>query len=146
MNALVALISALPRFLARLGVCPVVGGAAGAIAGGLTGLVQVEHAGDFSTRDILVLGLLAGAFVWLLALLVIGLWHRYGVRAIFLPALVTSLLSALLAVWVNDLVDRPGFAGLIGLVLGLLVGLLLCWLCGALVRERLVQTSRRFRE
>ena len=93
--------------------------------------MQLAHPGlVLSWADIVKVGILLGLLGWVVVLVVVGMWLRYGVRAIFLAALINAILTSVLAVYANNLIQRPTLASLIGLVVGVLVGAALCWLCG----------------
>jgi hypothetical protein len=127
MNTLVA------RLFATLTVCMAAGGIVGTIAGVVYGLVR----DDFTSRPAgkLLLGALILAGVgWAVVLFVIGVLFRYGVLSIALPSLVTALLTAIATVFLVDLDGLWTVGALLGLVVGLLIGAILCELCEWLSR------------
>lgn len=121
---------ALGRLLfGKLSLCALAGALVGAGAGGVLGLYLVGVPSPaLSAGQILQLGALLGLLGWLVVLLIIGLWLRYGARRIALPSFVTAMFTAVLTVYFNLLVGQPVLATLVGLVVGILVGTVLCWL------------------
>jgi hypothetical protein len=114
----------------KLTFCGHVGAIVGALVGLFFGLAQAEQDGsDLSFGQLLAIGGITGGISWAIILLVVGIWLRYGARAIALPSLVTSLVTSFLTVLFNDLVDEPSVASLIGLAVGVVVGALLCFIC-----------------
>jgi hypothetical protein len=115
----------------RLTLCPVIGGIAGAFVGMVFGLVQLGHSSeDLSAIGLLAVAMIAGGSAWGIILVVVGLWLHYGARAIAFPALVTVLITAVLTVYANHALQLPAVAGLVGVAIALVVGFLLCLLCG----------------
>jgi hypothetical protein len=111
--------------------CAASGAIAGGTAGLLFGLAYRLSTVPISTADGVQAGVVLGLFGWVVLLLLIGVWLHYGVRAIALPALVTSLLSAVLTVLISMRYPPSPLADLwIGLLVGTLVGAALCALCG----------------
>ena len=109
--------------------------ASGAICGGLAGTVMGVYQGPpgaavMTAAQALQVGLVLGFLGWIVLLLVIGAWLHYGASAIALPALVNALLSSVLTVFVCNALNMPFLDVLLGLVIGTLVGWLLCLLCG----------------
>jgi|SRR5215831_15014230 len=127
MKALIALAKAV---FGKLPICSLVGAIIGSIAGFLFGMLQ-SQAGlpIFPMIDVLRIGLLLAILGWLIVLVVVGIWLRYGAPAIALQALVNGILTAVLTVYANNLIRQPVWATIIGLVIGILVGLILCWYC-----------------
>jgi hypothetical protein len=116
---------------ARLPFCSKIGAIAGAVAGALMGMAMgaivpggLTMAGIFEAAGMLAV---AG---WITVLILVGVWLRYGLAQIWAPAALNALLTALLTVWVNNLVRLPWAATLLGILAGVLVGAILCRLCG----------------
>ncbi|WP_436294722.1 hypothetical protein [Variovorax sp. LjRoot178] len=110
--------------------CAASGAIAGGTAGFLFGLAQMLSTTPLSISDAIQVGILLGLFAWVALLLLIGIWLHYGVRGIALPALITSLLSAVLTVMISTRFPHPLADLWIGLLVGTIVGAALCALCG----------------
>ena len=126
MSAIISLAGAL---FGRLSFCALNGAIVGAIAGFLIGLLQGEHAQPLAAAEVLGVGVTLGLLGWAFILIVVGMWLHYGSSAVAWPALINALLTAVLTVWVNNLVDLQTIATLIGILIGILVGTVLCRLC-----------------
>jgi hypothetical protein len=114
----------------RLSLCSLIGAIVGGISGFLFGLLI----GQFGTlvltgNEILRIGLILAVVGWLAVLLIVGVWLRYRISAIFLISLINAVLTAVLTVYFNYLIQQPILATLIGLLIGILVGVILCWFC-----------------
>ena len=117
----------------KLGVCALNGALVGALAGFLYGAVLEEHATHIpTTAELLQMVALLTITCWLVVLLIVGLWLHYGASAIALPLLLNAFVTVLLTVWINNQILIPEIAGLIGLLVGILVGFVLCRFCGRL--------------
>lgn len=133
-----SIINAVVRFFIWLGetlfrslsFCALAGAMIGVIVGFLFGLVQTAHpAAIFTPFDLTISSLLLALVGFIVVLVIFGVWQRYGVRAIFLPALINALATAFLTVYVNDALRQSLFAAPVGLLIGILVGSVLCALC-----------------
>jgi len=80
-------------------------------------------------QEVVSTGVILALFGWLVVLLVAGVWLSYGVQSVALPALVNAIFTGVLVVYVNNVIQVPALAALIGLLIGVLVGTALCWLC-----------------
>ncbi len=118
-------------WLARSGICTIVG----IIAGSFTGLLFGPLLLGAPKHQIPVylaagLGLILGLLSWLLVLWMLGVMTDYIVGDVALPVLLNCLLaSTLTALWVNFL-HRPYLAMPLGWIIGFAVGRLLCVICG----------------
>jgi acid phosphatase family membrane protein YuiD len=111
----------------RLSFCALVGGMLGAITGLLFTAIQAP--GLYTNQDLLYISLALAFVSFLLVLLIAGGFCRYGVRSIFLGTLVNSLVTSVLTVFAAERVGFPPVTALLGLVIGILVGSILCRLC-----------------
>ena len=117
----------------KLGVCALNGALVGALAGFLCGALLEEHAAHVpTTAELLQIVALLTITCWLVVLLIVGLWLHYGASAIAWPLLLNAFVTVLLTVWLNNIIRIPEIAGLIGLLVGILVGFVLCRFCGRL--------------
>lgn len=130
MGALVALARAL---FGRLGLCAMSGAIVGSQAGYFVGIVLLHLAPTTPTAQQLgVAGLILALMGWLVVLLLIGTWLGYGVRRIALPALLNALLVSFITVLLVNGLGLPGWGMLLGFLVGIVIGSLLCKWC----RER----------
>jgi hypothetical protein len=114
----------------RLSICSLVGVIAGSFAGFAFAIFEKDHPGlSLSTQQLFAIGLLLGVTGFLLVLYFVGLLLRYGIGPIFWPALVNSLLTALLTVFFAYWLKMPALYAVAGLLIGVVVGALLCRLC-----------------
>lgn len=122
---------------ARLPFCSLPGAVAGSFAGFIVTLFMLEHPDlTLSPQEQVLLGLMIGITAWLLILLLYGMILQYGIGAIMWPSLLNALLSALLTVFVNLWLARPPIASVLGLLIGILVGALLCRFCRDVTRRQ----------
>ena len=118
------------NFVAKSGVCAASGAIAGAIVGGLFGLVYVLAASPMIPPTLLFeisAGLSLAA--WVAVLLIVGVFGNYGVVTIAARALVTCLLTGIITVWVIYLAHAGGYGTLLGWIVGFLIGKTLCAAC-----------------
>jgi hypothetical protein len=109
--------------------------ASGALAGGFTGsvlglLLSPPNAITLTASEALRAGVILGLVGWVIILLVVGAWLHYGISQIAAPSLVNAMLSAILTVFVCRAVHFPIADTVLGLMVGTLVGWILCQLCG----------------
>lgn len=123
----------MPTFLTiwRRSLCAVSGAIAGGFIGLIIGLAQAQSPLVLTMSQVVQAAVILGLLAWLVLLLIVGVWLHYGVSAIGLPSLVTSLLTSLLTVYLANKVQISLLAVFIGLLAGTLVGFALCRLCGA---------------
>lgn len=113
----------------RLSLCALSGGLVGVIVGFFIGTYLWLEPGPLIVPDLVLAAMILGmpAFGFVLAL--VGLWLRYGVATVFLPLLVNAFFTAWLTVWFNSEIQMPSLGAPAGLIVGVLVGSLLCYLC-----------------
>ena len=129
MKTLVVIAHAL---LSRVPFCSLAGMLVGSITGTLFGLTLFAHPGaSLDLKTLLGIGLLLGLLGFVFVLFFIGVLLRYGIGQIFLPGLVNALITAVITVLVDYVLQVPELAGWVGLLIGLLVGAILCRLCEA---------------
>jgi hypothetical protein len=117
--------------IARSGVCAVSGAIAGSIVGGIFGSVYAlagsPHAPNVPVLWKIALGL--SVFAWLIVVVMVGIFGNYGVLNAAVKALVTSLVTGVVTVWLIYLL-HIGFAGtLLGWLVGFLIGRFFCKMC-----------------
>lgn len=119
--------------IARSGVCAVSGAIAGSIVGGIFGTVYAlagsPHAPNVSVVWEISLGL--SVFAWLIVTVIVGVFGNYGVLNSAVKALVTSLVTGVVTVWLIYLL-HIGFIGmLLGWLVGFFIGRFFCRRCSA---------------
>lgn len=114
----------------NLSICALTGGIVGTLTGFFFGLLQDEQSGTLiMIRELLGVGLILAAAAWLFVVMLFGVWLRYGVTNIALPAFVNSVFTSTITVLLCNWVGISALAAPIGLFTGLAVGYLLCWWC-----------------
>src|SRR6185369_1386896 len=89
----------------KLPFCSLIGGTVGVIAGSFLGLtMDAMMPGGLSAIQIVEAGLILSLVGWITVLVVFGLWLRYGLAQLWWPAAINAVLTAILTVWVNNLV------------------------------------------
>ena len=107
---------------------------AGAVGGALFAAMFeniVFGSSPLSLGDLLLTVGILVFLVWILILLLFGIWLRYTVGRIFIQSLVVLLLTATVIVWVYQ-IWPTSFIALFGYFIGIMVGTILCWLCSLL--------------
>jgi hypothetical protein len=109
----------------------------GAIVGGFTGMIMQLlqsplHPPLLTISEVLKIGLILGLAGWLGMLVVLAVWLHYRLSQIAGPALVNSLLSAILTVFVSNIFRYSIIDTVLGIFIGTVVGWLLCLACGKL--------------
>jgi hypothetical protein len=112
----------------RRSLCAVSGAIAGGITGLLFGLAQLSS-GKIAMTAAAETGIVLGFIAWIAILVVVGLWLHYGPRVIALPSLITSLVTAVLTVFIGNQLSIPILDVWIGLLVGTVVGAIFCRLC-----------------
>jgi hypothetical protein len=105
----------------------------GSVIGAILTLLDWVHEGklELTGGEILaIIGLLT-AFGWLVLLFIFVGALRMPFTAVALPALVNALLVVVCTVLIAYVLDAFGLAWLIGPLVGLLIGILLCYLSRA---------------
>ncbi|MBZ0281429.1 MAG: hypothetical protein K8L97_11875 [Anaerolineae bacterium] len=124
------LITTSKTLFGRVPFCGINGGIIGIIVGFLFGMLQLEHPdGSFTLAELVIAILLLVLVSWAFILLVVGVWLRYGAGQIALPALVNALITGTLTVLANLIVKSTALSVPLGWLIGILVGMALCWLC-----------------
>ena len=114
---------------AKLPFCAGPGAVVGALAGFVSALALLGQMLPTTPQNVVVMGLLCGLLGFVFILVVYGIWLRYGVGVIFWPALLNALTTSILTVGSNNLLKLPAIAGWLGLLIGILVGSILCRWC-----------------
>lgn len=122
--------------------CAAAGAIAGGFAGLMTALLQIMHGtvpaltpSSTFWRAVILLTLVAV----LIVLFLMGVLLRYGIGNIVLQSIVTCFFSVLLTVWLLEKINVPVIAVPLGIVIGTIVGWILCYLfCG---RDKLVEAQ-----
>ncbi len=129
MNAIAKFLTSLSSITRRTGVCANVGLIAGALAGVLVSLLDLLHSDlVLSNQNAIYLSLILGAFTWTALIFILSVLVRYTFKSIAFPALVNCMFTCFLLVFICKWIGVYTFAWLIGIVVGLIVGQLLCLL------------------
>ena len=114
----------------RLPFCSLVGALVGVTAGSLLGLTLDSFPPQgLPPAAVIAAGLMLGGFGWIVVIIFMGVWMRYGVGQIWAPAAVNAALTGVLTVLINLLVRQAVLAPALGIVIGILVGAILCRFC-----------------
>jgi hypothetical protein len=132
--------AALARFLAErlrpIGACGHAGLIVGMIVGGLLGIHDLVEGGiDIATSDLLAYWLLLSLFGWVVLLAIFTLFVRWTLSSVIVPTAINTLLVTGLTLLIVVAAHLYVIAFFVGLLVGLIVGALLCqigrWLKGA---------------
>jgi hypothetical protein len=120
----------LARWLGRLGECGVAGVIGGAVVGMLLTLLYWMHGGalTLTTTELWYVALVLAAFGWIVLIFVLVALVRSTFTSVAIPSLVNTLLVAVLTTFVSHRAGALEWAWLIGMLVGALVGYLLCTL------------------
>jgi hypothetical protein len=119
------------QLISTAGICAVTGSIAGAIVGGLFGLVEfVSENAPMTLATILVMAMILSLAAWVAVLFIVGVFGHYGAVAIAGQALFTCLFTGLATVLLIHAAKAGLFGMLLGWVLGFLIGRALCAVCG----------------
>ncbi len=126
-----ALIAVTRPFSKRLRPCELNGMLIGVFCGMLFSLVWLTAnvSGSVSYPLWLYLALVLAVFCWCWLLVMLSMWLQYQAGPLLLPLAINCLLTSVLTIYVCNLVGVPTLFFLLGLVVGYLVGRLLCRLC-----------------
>lgn len=119
--------------LDRLNFCGRIGAFAGVLIGFAYGALQLEVGRKIDPAGAALAGLVLSLFAIAMALIVYGVLERYGIGTVAIPIVVVSLLTGVLTALVLNAGGVWQVSPLIGLVIGALVGTLVCQVrCGGL--------------
>lgn len=110
----------------------------GALSGALVGTFLKRSQAlmpNMAWIEALEAGFAFSIFAWLCMLLLFGIWLRYTVKQIWIQTLIVTLLTGLsttciLHIWFTH------FAGLVGLIIGIIIGTILTMLCRLIYNAR----------
>lgn len=130
MRWLAGMVAWLARWLGRLGECGVAGVIVGAVAGMLLTLLYWMHGGalTLTTTELWYAALVLAAFGWIVLIFVLVALVRSTFTSVAIPSLVNALLVAVLTTFISYRAGALEWAWLIGMLVGALVGYLLCTL------------------
>lgn len=115
---------------ARLPFCSLVGALVGVTAGSFLGLtLDAIHPPGLTPTAIILAGLLLAVLGWIVVVVLLGIWMRYGAAQIAAAAAVNALITAILTVLINNIVRQAVLAPALGILTGILVGAILCRFC-----------------
>lgn len=125
------------NWLRRLGTCGNAGIIVGAIVGGLLSLLDLLHGPlNVAGADFWRLWIALSLFGWLALLFILAGLVRLTLSSVALPALVNSALVTFLTLWICRAIPAWGWAVPIGILIGMLIGVLLCGLYRNLLERR----------
>lgn len=131
MNQIYLFIQWFSNIFKKLGICATVGFIAGIITG-MALLLDYSVTGAVITltyNETWQVALLLAAFCFLVLLFVLFVLCRYTVSSVFLPTLINCLLTCFFTVYLVNKFAAWEWAVFIGMVVGLIIGYLLCILC-----------------
>lgn len=122
-----SMIHIVSNFTSRLSFFAIVGALSGALVGNLFKRSQTLIP-NMAWIEALEAGFALSTFAWLCMLLLFGIWLRYTVKQIWIQTLIVTILTGLsttciLHIWFTH------FAGLLGLIIGMIIGTILTMLC-----------------
>jgi hypothetical protein len=131
MKAIAKLAAAIGRLFEALGICATIGFIAGALAGMALTLFAMDLVPPpvLGTQDVVQAGLVLGMASAGLLVFYLCVLCRYTFISVFVPVVVNCLLTCILTVWLVNVTGLWGFAVFIGMIVGLLVGRLMCIAC-----------------
>jgi hypothetical protein len=110
--------------------CAKIGAMIGLIVGTMMSLLLAFQPGvTFPASTLWAICALTGVVALVAVLLIVGVWLHYGAGAIFAPVLVNAAFTTILTVWITYKLQKPYLSALVGLVIGVVVGTLLCRAC-----------------
>jgi hypothetical protein len=136
MNTLVRAFLWLTALTRRLSICALTGFLAGGVAGLMLLLLFINQnqALHFTTSEVWLVALELTLFCWLMILLLFCLFQRYTFSSVAAPAFINCFLTCLLTTFLVNQFDWFIVAWLVGMVAGILVGTLLCYINSLLKR------------
>lgn len=123
----------------RLSFCALIGAIIGAIVAIFLTIYQLFHPDPISGQEMLVLGLMLGLFALLAVLLVVGVLMNYGAANILPATTLNAILTSVITVFISYKIGEPFSNFLIGIVVGAVVGTLLCRFCDITDPKRIVK-------
>lgn len=126
--------------LSRLPFWSRVGAIGGAIVGVMTAAGTVEHAPDLSLREVVIISIISGTAAWLFSVVMLSGWLRYRLGDVVLMTLLIVEISAILTVYLADLLEFEDYGPVLGFIVGMIVGAVaeavLCRWCACRHRRR----------
>lgn len=123
----------LARFFRRISFCAKVGALAGSFSAGLFTAIQFASTG-FTFQEALITGAILALGAWLFVLLIVGVLLRYGITQIALITLIICLLTSVGIAILLHSYPLPRQSLVVGFVLGLIIGEIICRICTLLTR------------
>ena len=129
-NWLARLLKATGRRLGHLGECGLTGLIVGAVVGMMLTMLYWRHGatGIFTDQELLYIALMLTVFGWVVVMFVLVVLVRASFAWVRLPSFINALLVAFLTTFVCARAGILKGAWLIGMLIGALVGYLLCTL------------------
>ncbi|SRR6266404_2220633 len=127
MRIITAYLAFVARLLRPVSLCGHVGAIHGSIVGGMMGFFLLGHAHwILRATQAFQFGLILALFAWVTMLVVLCAWERYTFRSVGVPTLLSALITSLFTVFLTNYLRMPLLAWLVGAVVGLFWGEVLC--------------------
>lgn len=133
MNLISKMFGPLERALNKLGICSTVG----LMAGGITGFFLFCHYLNypvpvFTDSELLKVAAMLWLFCFLVILFILFVFCRFKLGSVFIQTLINTLLSSFATTYIVNLTGAWLWAFFIGILIGLIIGRLLCFICNNL--------------
>jgi hypothetical protein len=137
MKTIAAIIRPLEKALNNLGICTTVGFMAGVITGFLLFCYWLTNPtpAPLTPEEFWIGAGMLWLFCFITILFILVVFCRFTLASVFFQTLLNTLLSSILTTYVVTKWGLWEWAFLVGLVIGLVVGRLLCFICQTLKRK-----------
>lgn len=114
------------RFTKYFGLCGNAGILSGIISGFILMLASLENNTSISDKELFYIGFILTIFCYSIVLIVFSGLGSYTIKSIALPSFINSVLVVFTTVYITNYFDCFCYAWLLGAIIGLLIGLILC--------------------
>jgi hypothetical protein len=127
MRLIARLVAWLSRYLRRIGVCGNAGVIVGLLAGGAIALLDLlKHPLVLSNPEAVRTWVILALLGWLVLIVVFVGFVRWSLASVVVPTLVNAVLVSGITLYLSRALGLFPWAWLLGLVVGMVLGLLLC--------------------
>lgn len=127
MRLIARLVAWLSRYLRRIGVCGTAGVIVGLLAGGAIALLDLlKHPLVLSNPEAVRTWVILALLGWLVLIVVFVGFVRWSLASVVVPTLVNAVLVSGITLYLSRALGLFPWAWLLGLVVGMVLGLLLC--------------------